>query len=159
MKEKTKHSLNLFLISWHMFSSVQLLSYVCLSGTPWTAACQASLSINNSWNFPKFMPIESLMSSNHLILCHPLPLLPSIFPGIRVFPMKWLFTSGGQSIGVSASASAFPKNNQGWFLLGWTGLISLQSKGLSRVFSSTTVWKHQFIGAQLSLRPNSHIPT
>ena len=84
------------------------------------------------------MSIESVMPSNHLILCLPLFLLPSIFPSIRVF------TSGGQSIGVSASALVLQMNIQDWFPLGLTGLISLQSKGLLRVFSNTTVQKRQF---------------
>ena len=78
-------------------------------------------------------------------------LLPSIFPSIRVFPMSWLCTSGGQSIRASISASVLPMNIQDWFPLGLTGLISLQSKGLSRVFSNTTVQKHQFVSAQPSL--------
>ena len=95
--------------------------------------------------------IESVMPSNHLILCHPLRLLPSIFPSIRIFPLGQLFKSGCQSIGASASASVLPMNIQGWFPLGWTGWISLQSKGLSRVFSNTTKQKHQFFGAQPSL--------
>ena len=95
--------------------------------------------------------IESVMPSNHLILCHPLRLLPSIFPSIRIFPLGQLFKSGCQSIGASASASVLPMNIQGWFPLGWTGWISLQSKGLSRVFSNTTEQKHQFFGAQPSL--------
>ena len=73
------------------------------------------------------------------------------FPASGSFPMSWLFTSGGQNIGVSASTSVLPMNIQNWFPLGWTGWISLQSKGLSRVFSNTTVQKHQFFGAQLSL--------
>ena len=88
------------------------------------------------------------MPSNHLILCHLLFLPPSIFPSIRVFSNELVFASGGQSTGVSASASVFPMNIQDWFLLGWTGWISLQSKGLSRVFSNTTVQKHQFFDAQ-----------
>ena len=79
------------------------------------------------------------------------------FPASGSFQMSQLFTSGGQSIGVSASASVFPMNIQGWFPLGWTCLISLQSKGLSRVFSNTTVQKHQFFSAQLSSQYNSHI--
>ena len=95
--------------------------------------------------------IELVMLSNHLILCHPLLLLPSIFPSIRVFPNESFFTSGGQSIGVSASATVLPMNIQDWFPLGWTGWISLLSKGLSRVFSNTTVQKYQFFGTQLSL--------
>ena len=98
----------------------------------------------------KLMSIGLVMPSNHLILCHFLLLLPSIFPSIRSFPMSWLFTSGGQNIGASASASVLLKNIQGWFLLGLTGLISLLSKELSRVFSSTAVWKHQCFGAQPS---------
>ena len=132
-------------------SSLQSLSHVLLFLTPWSAAHQASLSITNTWSLHKLMSIELVMPSNHLILCHPLLLLPSIFSSIRVFPISQFFTSGGQSIGVSASASVLPMNNQDWSPLGWTGWISLQSKGLSRVFSNTTVQKHQFFGAQLSL--------
>ena len=90
---------------------------------PWAAALQASLSITNSQGLLKLMSIESVMPSNHLILCHPLLLLPSIFPSIRVFLMSWLLASGGQSIGASASASVLPVNIQGWFPLGLTGLI------------------------------------
>ena len=82
---------------------------------------------------------------------------PQSFPASGSFQMSHFFTSGGQSIGVSASASVLPMNNQDWSPLGWTGWISLQSKGLSRVFSNTTVQKHQFFGAQLSLWSNSHI--
>ena len=96
---------------------------------------------------------------NHLIFCHPLLLLPSIFPSIRAFSNELALTSGGQSIGASVSASVLPMNIQGWLPLGLTSLISLQSKGLSRVFSSTTIWKHQFFSAQLSLWSNSHINT
>ena len=139
-------------ISIILFSqSVQLFSHVQLFATPWTAAGQASLSITNSQSLPKLMSIKSVMPSSHLILCHPLLLLPSIFPSIRVFPMTQFFTSGGQSIGISASTSVLPMNTQEWFPLGWTGWISLQSKRLSRVFSNTTVQKHQFFSAQLSL--------
>ena len=140
------------------FSSVQSLSCVWLFVTPWTTAHQASLSINNSRSPSKPMSIVSVMPSNHPILCHPL-LLPSIFPSIRVFQMSQLSTSGGQSIGVSASTSVPPMNTQDWSSLGWTGWISLQSKGLSRVFSNTTVQKQQFFGAQLSSQSNSHIHT
>ena len=98
-------------------------------------------------------PLKSVMPTNHLILCCPLLLLPSIFPSIRSFPVSQLFALGGHSIGASASASVLPVNIQGWFPLGLTGLISLQSKGLSRVFSNITVQKHQFFGAQPSLGP------
>ena len=127
--------------------SHSVLSY---SATPWTAARQASLSITNSRSLPKLMSIELVVPSNHLIFCRPPLLLPSIFPSIRVFSNE-LFPSGGQSIGISASTSALPMNTQDWSPLGWTCWISLQSKGLSRVFSNTTVQKHQFFGAQLSL--------
>ena len=84
---------------------------------------------------------------------------PQSFPASRSFPMSRLFTSGGQRIGVSASTSVLPMNIQDWFPLGWTGWISLQSKALSRVFSNTTVWKHQFFGVQCSLWSNTHIHT
>ena len=124
---------------------------VQLFATLQTAAHQASLSLTKSWSLPKLTSIESVMPSNHLILCHPLLFLPSIFPSIRVFsnesglcirwPKHWSF-----------SFSISPSNEySGLILLGWTGLISLQSKGLSRVFSNTTVQKHQFFRAQLSL--------
>ena len=112
--------------------AVQLLSHVWLFVTPWTAAHQASLSFTILWSLLKLMSSELVILPNHLILCHPLLLLPSIFPSIRVFPVNQLFTSGGQSIGASASASILPMNIQDWFPLGW---ISLLSKELSRVFS------------------------
>ena len=138
-------------------SSVQSHSRVPLFVTPWTAVRQASLSIANSWSLPKLMSIESVMPSNHLILCRSLLLPLQSFPASRSFQMSQFFASGGQSIRVSASASVLPMNIQGWSPLGWTGQISLQSKGLSRVFSNTTVQKHQFYGAQLSLYSSSHI--
>ena len=143
-------------LSWYFknmsfFASVQLLSRVWFFVTPWTAAHQPSLSITNSRSPPKPMSIESVMPSNHLILCCPLLLLPQSFPASESFPMSQLFPSGGQSIGVSASASVLPMNIQDWVPLGWTGWTSLQSKGLSRVFSNTTVQKYQFFCAQLSL--------
>ena len=140
------------------FSSVHSLSCVRLFVTPWIAARQASLSITNSRSLLKLISIESVMPSSHLILCCPL-LLPPIPPNIRVFLMSQRFAWGGPSIGVSASASVLPINTQDWSPLEWTGWISLQSKGLSRVFSSTTVQKHQFFGAQLSSQSNSHIYT
>ena len=135
----------------HILSSVQSLSCIRVFVTPWTTACQASLPITNSWSLPKCMSIESVMPSKHLILCRLLLLLPSVFPSIRSFQMSQLFALAGQSIGVSASTSVLPMNTQDCSPLGWTGWISLQSKGLSRVFSSTTVQKHQFFGTQLSL--------
>ena len=132
-------------------SSVQSLSRVWLFGTPWTAAHQAALSIINSWNLLKLMSIESVMPSNHLILCVPFLSCLQSFPASGSFPVSQFFASGGQRIGVSTSALVLPMNIQDWSPLGWTGWISLQSKGLSRVFSNTTVQKHQFFGAQLSL--------
>ena len=111
----------------------QLLSCVWLFATPRTAALQASQSFAISWSLFKLMSFELVMQSNHLILCHPLLLLPSIFCSIKVFSNELLFTSGGQSMG--ASASVLPMNIQSLFPLRLTGLISLQSKGLSRVFS------------------------
>ena len=142
-----------------LLSSVQLLSCVWLFATPWTAACQASLFITNSQSLIKLKFIESVMPSNLIILCCPL-LLPQSFPASGSFQMNQLFTSGGQSIGVSASTSVLPVNIQDWFPLGWTGWSPsslrevpylLKSQGLSRVFSNTTVQKHKFFTAQLSL--------
>ena len=106
-----------------------------LFGTPRTAPHQASLSITNSQNLLKLISIESMMPSNHLILCCPLLLPPTIFPTSGFFLMSQFYASGGQSIG--ASASVFSMNIQDWVPLGWTGWISLQSKGLSRFFSNT----------------------
>ena len=106
------------------FSSVQSLSRVRIFATPWTAARQASLSITNSWSLLKLMSIELVMPSNHPILCRPLLLPPSIFPSIRVYSNESVLPSGGQSIGVSASASVLPMIIQDWFPLGWTGWIS-----------------------------------
>ena len=124
---------------------------------PMDCRCQASLSITNSQSLLKLMSIESVMPSNHLILCYPLLLLSSICPSIRVFSNESVLSSGGQSIG--ASASVLPMNIQDWFPLGLIGLISLQSKRLSRVFSKTIVQKHWFFGVQLSSQSNSHIHT
>ena len=142
---------------WILLDSVQSLSHVRLFVIPWTAVRQASLSITNSWRLLKLMSIESVMPSNHLILCHPLLLLPSVFPRIRVFPVSQLFTSGGQSIGVSASTSVLPMNIQDWSPLGWTDWISLQSKGLWRVFSNNTIQKHQFFNSAFLIVQLSHL--
>ena len=138
----------MFKIHINTISSVQLLSRVRLFVTPWTAACQASLSITNSWSPPKPMSIESVMPSNHFILCHPVLLLPSIFPSTRVFsnesalrirwPKYWSF-----------SFNISPSNEHPGlisFRMDWLD-PSLQSKGLSRVFSKTTIQKHQFLAA------------
>ena len=112
---------------------------------PMNYSMPGSLSFTISQSLPKLMSIESVMPSmppNHLILCCPFLLLPSIFPSIRVFIMSRLSASGGQSIGASASASVLPMNTQDWFPLGLTGLITFLSEGFSRVFSSTTFWKY-----------------
>ena len=141
------------------FSSVQSFSRVWLFATPWIAARQASLSITNSQSSLKLTSIELVMPPSHLILCRPLFLLPPIPPSIRVFsnestlhmrwPKYWSF-----------SFSIIPsKEYPGLISLEWIGWISLQSKGLSRVFSNTTVQKHQLFGTQLSSQSNSHIHT
>ena len=133
-------------------------SVVSNSATPWTEAQQASLSITNSWSLCKPMSIESVMPSNHLILCRPLLLLPLIFPSIRVFssesvlcirwPKYWSFSF---SISPSSEYSRLIS-----FRMDWLDLLAVQ-RTLSRVFSNTTVQKHQFFGTQLSLYSNSHI--
>ena len=141
------------------FSSVQSLSSVWLFVTLWITARQASLSITNSWSSLRLTAIESVMPSSHLILCCLLLFLPPIPPSIRIFsnestlhmkwPKYWSF-----------SFSIIPaKESQGWSPSEWTGWISLQSKGLSRVFFNTTVQKHQFFNTQLSSQCNSHIHT
>ena len=139
-------------------SVVQSLSRVRLFATPWTASCQASLSITIFQSLLKLMSIESVMPSNHLVLCCPL-LLPSVFPASGSFsnestfhirwPKYWSFSF---SISPSSEYSRLISS-------GLTGLISLQSKGLSRVFSSTTVWRHHFFGAQPFSLSSSHICT
>ena len=146
------------MVTYCQFNSVQSLNGVQLFATPWTAAHQASLSITNSQSLLKLMSIMLVMPSNHLILCCPL-LLPSIFSSTRVFSNEMVLHIRWPKFGASASASVLPMNIQDRFPLGWTGWISLQSKGLSRVFSNTTVQKHQFFGAQLSSQSNSHIHT
>ena len=146
-------------VDLNRISSVQSLSHVRLFATSWTAACQTFLSITSSWSLPKLMSVESVMPSKHLILCCPLLLLLWIFPPSGSFQMSQFFASGGQSIGVSASALVLPMNIQDWFPFRWIGWISLLSKGPSRVFSNTTVQKHQLFGSQLSLWSNSHIHT
>ena len=134
-----------------VFSSVQSLSRGWLFATPWTAARQASLSITNSWSLLKLTSIELVSHATISSSVVPFSSCLQSFPASESFQMSQLFESGGQSIGVSASTSVLPMNIQDWFPLGWTGWISLQSKGLSRVISNTTVQKHQFFSAQLSL--------
>ena len=138
---------------------VQSLSHVWLFGTTRTAAHQASLSFTISWSLLELMSIESVMPSNHLILCVPFSSCPQSFPASGSFLMSQFFIPGGQSIGTSTWASVLPMNIQDRFPLGWTCLISLQSKGLSKVFSNTTVQKHQFFSTQPSLWSNSYIHT
>ena len=141
------------------FSTVQSLSHVRLFATPWTAAHQGSLPIINFQSSPKLMSIESVMPSNHLILCCPLLLLPSILPSIKVFsnatllhimwPKYWSF-----------SFNISPSNEHPGliiFKMEWLDLLAVQ--GPTRVFSNATVQKHQFFGTQLSLQSNSHIHT
>ena len=134
--------------------SDQSLSRVRLFATPWIAVFQASLSITNSQSSLRLMSIESVMPSSHLV---PFSSCPQSLPASESFPISQLFAWGGQSTGVSASASFLPKKSQGWSPSEWTGWISLQSKGLSKVFSNTTGQKHQFFGTQLSSQSNSHI--
>ena len=110
-------------ISLHETLVVQSLTHVWLFATPWPVACQIPLFSTVSWRSLKSMSIESVMLSNHLFLCCPFLLLPSVFPSNRVFPMSQFFTSGGQSVGASASASILPMNIQGWFPLVLSGLI------------------------------------
>ena len=140
-------------LTWRV-GCLSLFSCVQLFATPWTAAHQASLTFTISWSVLRLMSIESVTPSKHLVLC-PLLLLPSVFPSIRVFSNEQLFASRGQSIG--ASVSVLLMNIQDWFPLELTCLISLQSKGL-RVFSNTTVQKHQFFSTQPSLLSNSLHP-
>ena len=140
----------------YQFSSDQSLSDVRLFATPWTAAHQANLSITNSQSLFKLMSIELVMPSNHLILCYPL-LLPSIFPSIRVSSSESVLHITWPKYWSITSVSVLPMNIQGLFPLELTGLISLLSKGLSRIFSNTTIQKHQFFGAQLSLWSMSHL--
>ena len=137
------------------YSPRYLLLFTWLLATPWTAACQASLSFPMSQTLLNLMSVESVMLCNHLMLCLPLLFMCSIFPSIRVFPVSQLFTSDGQRIGASASASVLPVNIQGWFPLELTGLISLQSKGLSSVLQhhsskASILWCSAFFMVQLS---------
>ena len=142
-------------------SSVQSLSHVRLFVTPWTAEHQPSLSITNSQSLLRLVSIKLMLPSNHLILCHPLFLLPSIFPSIRVFQLSQFFTSGDQNIGVSASVSVLPVTIQDWFASGWTiwshcspkdsqessptvQLKSINSSALSFIYSPTLTSIHDY---------------
>ena len=136
---------------------VQSLNCAQFFAIPWMVACQTPLSSTIPWSLLKFIFIESVMLSNHLILRHPFSSCPQSFTASGSFPVCWPFTSGGQSTGASALASVLPMNIQGQFPLGLIGLISLLFKQLWRVFSSTTVQKHQFFSAQVSLWSNSQL--
>ena len=128
-----------------------LFSPSVMSISLWPHWCQVSLSFTVSQSLLRLMSIESVILSNHIILCRPLLFLPSIFPSIRVFSNDSFLPIKLQRIWVSASTSVLPMSIQDWFPLELTGWIPLQSKGLSRVFSSTTIQKHQFFSAQPSL--------
>ena len=166
---KNQYNVNIFieLDDFQTYTCIWLCFFCCSSVTksclilcdPWTASHQVSLSFAVSWSLLKLMFIELVMPSNHLILCHPISSCSQSFPASRSFPISQFFTSDGQIIGTSASASVLSMNIQSWFPLGLTGLVSLLSKGLSRVFSSTAVWKYQFFSIQPSLWSNSHICT
>ena len=135
-------------------SSVQSFRHVWLFATPWTTARQAFLSITNAQSLLKLMVIKSVMPSNHSFSVVPFFSCIPTFPASGSFPMNWLFASGGQSIGVAALASVLPMNIQDWFPLGWTGFISLQSKGLSKVsnisLKASILWCSAFLIVQLS---------
>ena len=143
----------------YMFCSVQF-SHSVMSNSLWPHESQLTrppCPITNCQSSLKLMSIESMLPCNHLVLIVPLPSCPQSSQHQGFFPISWLLTSSGQSIGVSASEPVLPMNIQGWFPLGLTGLISWLSKGLSRVFSSTIIWKHPFFGARPSLWSNFHI--
>ena len=136
---------------------VQLLSRIWLFSTPWTAACQTSLSFTISGSLSNSCPLSWWCHPTISSSVVPFSSCLQFFPASGSFPMSQQFASGGQSIWASTSASVLPMDIQGCFPLGWTALIFLQSKGLSRIFSSTSVWMHQFFGAQPFLLSNSHI--
>ena len=140
-------------LSWRRLDCVQFssVSHVWLFATPWTAARQASLSITTARLYPNPCPLSQWCHPTISSSVIPLSPCPQSFPASGFFQISQLFTSGGQSIGVSALASVLPMNTQDWSPLGWTGWIAMQSKGLSRVFSNTTVQKRQFFSTQLSL--------
>ena len=136
-----------------------LLSRVPLFATPWTAGCWVSLSFTISQTCSNSCPLSQWCLPTISSFIIPFSSCLQSFPASGSFPVSQFFASGGQSIGASASTSVLRMNIQDWFPLGLTGWVSLQSKGLSRVFSNTTVQKHQFFGTQPSLGSNSHIHT
>ena len=141
------------------FSSVQSFSRVWLFATPWITARRPPCPSPTPGVYSNPCPSSQWCHPTISSFVVPFSSCAQSLPASGSFQMSQLFTSGGQSIGVSASASVLPMNTQGWSPLGWTGWIFLQSKGLSRVFSNTTVQKHQFFGTQLSSQSNSHIHT
>ena len=143
-----------------VLSSIQF-SHSVMSNSLWPHGLQHTRlpCPSNSQSLLKLMSIALVMPFSHLILCRPLLLLPSIPPSIRVFSNELTLHMRWPNVGVSALASVLPMNTQDWSPLGWTGWISLLSKGLSSVFSNTTVQKHQFFSVQLSSQSNSHIHT
>ena len=159
LEPKSPDPQRLYSIHRRQVVAVQPFSHVRLFATPWTAACQASLSFTMFWSLLKLMSMELVMPPNHLVLCHPLLLLPSIFPNIRVFskesalcimwPKYWSFSF---SISPSREYSGLISFRMDWFNL-------LAVKGLSSVFSNTTVQKHQFFGVRPSVWSNSQIHT
>ena len=153
--EKSEDHCNLFFV----VVVVQWLSCFSFFAASWTAACQASLSFTTSWNLLKLCPLSWWNHPAISSSVNPFSSRPQSFPASGSFPVSQLLRSGGQSIGALASASVLPMNIQGWFPFRLTGLISLLSKGLSRVLFSTTLRKHQFFGTQPSLWSNSHIHT
>ena len=136
---------------------LKLLSHVQLFATPWTAARQTSLSLTISWIYPSSCSLHRWCSPAISYSEANFSFWPQSFPASRTFPVSQLFPSDDQNTGVSVSALVLPMSIQDWFPLGLTGLISLLSKGFSRVFFNTTVWKHQFFSAKSSLWSNSHI--
>ena len=138
---------------------VQPLGHVWFFATPWTAAHQASYPSPSPRVCSNSCPLSWWCHQTISLFIDPFFSCPQSFPASGSVSMNQFFTLGGQSTGASASASVLPMNIQGWFTLGLTGLVSLQSKGLSRVFSNTTVQKHQFLSTQPSLWSNSHIHT
>ena len=143
----------------YLFFVVHSLSRVWHFATPRTTTFQASLSFTISWRLLKLVSMSQWCHPTISSSVTPFYFCPQSFPALGSFSMNWLFASGAQSTGVSALASVLQMNIHEWFPLGLIGLISLLSKRLSRVFSNTTVWKHQFFGSQPSLWSNSHICT
>ena len=158
-----RRGMNSLFNKWHWnnwISSVQFSrSVMSDSATQWITARQASLSITNSWSYSNSCPLSQWCHPDISSSVVPFSSCPQSLPASESFPMSQLFAWGGQSTGVSALASVLPMNTQDWSPLEWTGWISLQPKGLSRVFSNTTVQKHQFFGAQPSSQSNSHVHT